>query len=66
MQDRYVRAVEIARRTGLSLSTIYRLEQNGGFPRRRALGPNSVGWLASEINDWLTSRPIPRRDNYDV
>lgn len=66
MQDRYVRAAEITRKTGLSLSTIYRLEQNGGFPRRRVLGPNSVGWLASEINDWLTSRPIPRRGDRDV
>lgn len=63
MKNRYIRSDELTHMTGLSLSTIYRFEQNGGFPRRRVLGPNSVGWLASEINDWLTSRPIPGRDN---
>lgn len=66
MKDRYIRSDELTHMTGLSLSTIYRFERNGVFPRRRVLGPNSVGWLESDINDWLTSRPIPRRDNYDV
>lgn len=66
MKDRYIRSDELTHMTGLSLSTIYRFERNGVFPRRRVLGPNSVGWLESDINDWLTSRPIPGRDNYDV
>jgi prophage regulatory protein len=66
MQDRYIRAPELTRKTGLSLSTIGRLEQDGCFPHRRALGPNSVGWLESEINDWLTSRPISGKENRDA
>ena len=66
MKDRYIRSDELTHMTGLSLSTIYRFERNGVFPRRRVLGPNSVGWLESDINDWLTSRPTTRRDNYDV
>jgi prophage regulatory protein len=56
MQDRYIRAAELIRKTGLSLSTIWRLEQDGAFPSRRALGPNSVGWLESEVDSWLHSR----------
>jgi prophage regulatory protein len=66
MQDRYVRAPELTRKTGLSLSTIWRLERDKQFPRRRALGPNSVGWLESEISNWLSSRPIAGGENRDV
>jgi prophage regulatory protein len=65
MQDRYMRAPELSRKTGLSLSTIWRLEQDGVFPRRRALGPNSVGWLESEIDGWLISRPISSKEKCD-
>ena len=56
MQDRYIRAAELIHKAGLSLSTIWRLEQTGEFPLRRALGPNSVGWLESEVDHWLQSR----------
>jgi prophage regulatory protein len=61
MQDRYIRAPELIRKTGLSASTIWRLEQEGDFPSRRVLGPNSVGWLESEVNRWLHSRQPAHR-----
>lgn len=41
--------------TGLSRSTIYRKEIRGTFPKRRRLGDNSVGWLTSEVLDWIAS-----------
>lgn len=45
---------------GLSRSTIYRLEADGDFPKRRKLGKSSksaaVGWLRSEVEEWLASR----------
>ncbi len=47
------RVVEI---TGLSYSTIFRLERDGKFPARRRLGPNSVGWVEAEVLAWLRSR----------
>jgi len=66
MQDRIIRAIEITHRTGLSLSTIKRLEQDGTFPRRRSLGPHAIGWIESEVNEWLQSRePAPGRNNQD-
>jgi prophage regulatory protein len=64
MHDRYVRAPELIRKAGLSLSTIWRLEKTGQFPQRRALGPNSVGWLESEVDHWLQSRE-PSSINYN-
>ena len=64
MQDRVIRQAEITHITGLSISTILRLEQDGTFPRRRALGPHAIGWLESEVNEWLQSRePALRRNN---
>ena len=56
MEDRFIRATEITRKTGLSLSTIWRLEQDGDFPRRRSLGRKAVGWVNSEVDSWLQSR----------
>jgi prophage regulatory protein len=44
--------------TGLSRSTIFRLEREGNFPKRRRLSAKAVGWVASEIHDWLASREM--------
>ncbi len=35
---------------------IARLEKAGDFPKRVQLGPNRVGWVESEILDWLDRR----------
>ena len=35
---------------------IARLEKAGLFPKRVQLGPNRVGWLLSEVQDWLQER----------
>ncbi|MCB1943977.1 MAG: AlpA family transcriptional regulator, partial [Candidatus Accumulibacter sp.] len=43
-------------RTGLSRSTIYLRIADGSFPRPVSLGPRAVGWLESEVDDWLASR----------
>lgn len=40
---------------------IHRLEKAGKFPKRIQLGPNRVGWLASEVEAWLNER-IQQRD----
>ena len=57
-----MRAVSILRlpavkaRTGLSRSTIYLRASEGTFPKPVSLGARAVGWLQSEIDDWLTAR----------
>lgn len=56
MQILRLRAVE--ERTGLSDTTIWRYERSGNFPKRRRLGPNAVGWVADEVDQWLKSRCI--------
>jgi len=43
---------------------IARLEAAGQFPKRVRLGPNRVGWVESEVLDWLQQR-IDRREEPD-
>ena len=43
--------------TGLSRTTLWRLERRGDFPRRVQLGPNSTGWIDSEVEQWIETRP---------
>ena len=40
---------------------IARLEKAGAFPKRVPLGPNRVGWIESEVMEWLKQR-IAERD----
>jgi prophage regulatory protein len=43
-------------RTGLSRSTIYLRIAEGSFPKPVSLGARAVGWLESDIEQWLSSR----------
>ena len=51
-----IRWPAVKAKTGLSRSTVRRLEQSGQFPKRRQLGARSVAWLADEIDQWVASR----------
>ena len=42
---------------GLSRTSRWRLEREGKFPRRVQLSPGRVGWIGSEILNWIKSRP---------
>lgn len=54
--DRIIRAKEVVEMTGLSRTTIWRMEQYKSFPARVSLGKNSVGWKLSEIKQWINNR----------
>ncbi|HEY4370983.1 MAG TPA: AlpA family phage regulatory protein [Burkholderiales bacterium] len=56
MQHEFLRWTRVQSLTGLSRSTIWRLEKVGQFPARRKLSANTVGWSASELQDWMASR----------
>lgn len=56
MQKRILRLPEVKNRTGLSRSTIYSFVAKGIFPRNLSLGPRSVGWLESDIQQWIEER----------
>ena len=58
MGDRLLRRREVERITGLSRSSVYRLMQDGEFPRPVRVGPAAVRWRESDITAWLESRPV--------
>jgi len=51
-----LRLPTVKKRTGLSRSTIYLRMSKGNFPTAISLGDRAVGWLESEINDWLSNQ----------
>ncbi len=48
-KDHIIRKPELLSIFGVSHATIWRWEKAGLFPQRISLGPNSSGWLASEV-----------------
>ena len=46
----------VRERTGLSRSTIWRLERNGGFPKHRRISANVVAWVEQEVMSWIHSK----------
>ena len=54
--SRILRLPAVRARTGLARSTIYLAISEGRFPRPISLGERAVGWLESEINEWLNRR----------
>lgn len=51
-----LRRRQVEQRTGLSRSTIYLRVAQGNFPKAVSFGARAVGWLESEIEEWLNSR----------
>jgi prophage regulatory protein len=60
MTDRLLRDRDVALVTGLGRTTRYEMERRGEFPRRRQIGRGAVGWLESEILEWLRTRELGR------
>ena len=55
-----LRLPAVERLTGLSKSGIYQGMKEGWFPRAVKLASRSVGWLDSEIAEW-----VEERERYD-
>ena len=60
MGDRILRFAEVLEVTGLARSSLLRRVKDGTFPAPVRLGGDrsrAVGWLRSEVDEWITSRP---------
>lgn len=59
-----LRLPDLIAQTGLSRSTIYRYIADGIFPRPVSLGPRAVGWLETDVAEWIDDRVQARgREN---
>lgn len=56
-QQTIVRRAQLPAILGISIATIDRLRARGDFPAPRRLGQQAVGFLRSDIDAWLASRP---------
>ena len=56
IQYSILRRKQVQARTGLARSTMYQQIQDGTFPRPIPLGPRAVGWLESEVSNWIAER----------
>ena len=51
-----IRRKQVEARTGLPRSSLYALIQSGQFPTQIYLSDKSVGWIASEVDNWIAQR----------
>ena len=51
-----LRLPTVKSRTGLSRSTIYLRIAKGEFPKPISLGGRAVGWLESDVENWLADK----------
>ncbi|MGO8973203.1 MAG: helix-turn-helix transcriptional regulator [Steroidobacteraceae bacterium] len=61
--ERALRLRQVSELTGLGRSMIYQMQAEGRFPQRIKLGERAVGWLESEVRDWLATRIETSRGN---
>lgn len=50
-----LRRKDVIKKTGLSRSSIYHRISTGTFPKQIHLGGNIVGWLESDVEEWIAS-----------
>ena len=58
-----LRRKQVEARTGLARSTIYHHIKAGTFPRPIPLGARVVGWLESDVSNWIAERVQMARDS---
>jgi prophage regulatory protein len=46
----------VRERTGLSRTTIWRLERHGQFPKHRRISANAVAWVEDEVVSWIQAK----------
>jgi len=60
--NKIIRLPATIQKTGLSRSTIYSLLKAGKFPQRIQLSARSMGFLESEIDEWLSAKADARQE----
>lgn len=53
---KFLRLRKVTEKTGLSRSTIYRLEAAGNFPKRVKLSEGAVAWHEAQVDEWMVER----------
>jgi len=60
-EHQIIKLPSVINMAGISRTSIYNRIEEGTFPKQISLGERSVGWVKSEILEWIDSR-IKARD----
>ncbi|HEY6768247.1 MAG TPA: AlpA family transcriptional regulator [Candidatus Sulfotelmatobacter sp.] len=66
MPTTILRLPVVKARTGLSRSTIYLRVTDGSFPRPVSLGARAVGWVESDVEDWISRKILESRASNSI
>lgn len=58
--DNILRMEQVEKVTGYKRPTIYKKIKAGEFPKQVPLGARAVGWLQSEVDQWVSDRVAQR------
>ena len=56
VQSELMLAPEGDARVPYSRAHLYRLEDQGAFPKRKRIGANRIAWVRDEVERWLADR----------
>lgn len=66
MTNTILRLSDVIARTKISRSTIYAKISEGTFPKQILLGARAVGWVESEISEWIDKQIQESRKGDEV
>jgi predicted DNA-binding transcriptional regulator AlpA len=55
-ESKIVRPKELANMLSLSISTLYKMQQDDILPPKIKISNHAVGWLRTDIEEWLINR----------
>jgi len=55
-ERRILRRAEVEARTGFKRAHLYHLIKEGSFPKPVPIGVRAVGWISTEIDQWINDR----------
>ncbi|MCX8617518.1 AlpA family transcriptional regulator [Gilliamella sp. B2923] len=63
MNKRIIRLADVIHKTGMCRASIYKEMAENRFPKNVKLTSVAVGWIESEIDEWIESRILTRNSN---
>lgn len=55
---RFISMNSVTERTGYSRVHLWRLIKTGKFPQPRKLSERKIGFLETDVDEWMQSRPV--------
>lgn len=56
--QRLLSRAEVLDMVGVTYPGLWKMIRRGDFPPAREITKTRIGWLASEVREWMESRPV--------